>query len=176
MNIYALAKLIESVKEVDSRKRLQKSLFLLQAAGCDLDAEYFLHFYGPYSREVANATDELEQAGAIHEEQHPTQWGVQYSYSITDHGRGLLVNHEKTAEGIEAKKAIASYIERFKTLNEVPLWTLELAATIAFYKVKSNFDWDTAKAKTGEFKQVQLDGSVLSEAEDLAKSFVPGTA
>jgi uncharacterized protein YwgA len=55
MNDYWLAKLIASVEEVDSRKRLQKSIYLLQfLKGFPLKLDYFLHFYGPYSWELAD--------------------------------------------------------------------------------------------------------------------------
>ena len=44
MKRYQLAKLIEwSGESLKTRKRLQKVVYLLQAAGCPLDADYTLH-------------------------------------------------------------------------------------------------------------------------------------
>ena len=67
MKDYWLAKLIDSVTEVDSRKRLQKAIYLLQLAGCPLQCEYILHYYGPYSFELAGLIDQLKGADIIDE-------------------------------------------------------------------------------------------------------------
>ena len=59
MNRYQLAKIVQWAGTLRSRKRMQKMIFLLQAAGCPLDADYDLHHYGPYSQDVARLTDEM---------------------------------------------------------------------------------------------------------------------
>ena len=49
MTTYQLAKLVLAMDGIHSRKRVQKTVHLLQAAGCDFDLDDFrLHFYGPY--------------------------------------------------------------------------------------------------------------------------------
>lgn len=172
MNMYALTKLISSVEFVDARKRLQKAVFLLQQAGCDLGAEYFLHFYGPYSRDVAEATDQLAAEGILLETPQTQAYGSpQYSYSVTPRGREVLGNYERSPEGAEAVKGIRPHLERFQRLNGVPLWTLELAATIVFYHSQGELEWEDAEKKTAEFKQVAPNASVLREASELARQF-----
>jgi len=171
VNAYALAKLIACVEQVDSRKRLQKCVFLLQEAGCDLGAEYYLHLYGPYSRDVAETIDSLEQAGVLaEEEQDNGPWGLQYSYRITEKGAGMLGDYETTPDGRESLKAVSPFVKKFKTLNEQNLWVLELAATIAFFKVTKDLTWQAARVRTSEFKNVSAArADSLGEAERLAK-------
>jgi len=176
MNKYALAKLVESVDSVDARKRLQKCVFLLQTAGCKLDAKFRLHYYGPYSRDVAQATDLLAHSGVFDEESHRHDWGERYSYKITDHGRELVSNHEATQEGAQDKEAVAPYLELFGKLNSLALWPLELAATIAFFYRQKGLSWEEAKKNTAQFKNVGLGEQVLVEAEELAREHVlPGS-
>ena len=83
MTRYQLAKLVQWSGTLHSRKRLQKLVFMLQAAGCPLDAEYGLHHYGPYSQEVARLSDEMQRSSLLLEESEPNQVGRQYSYSLT---------------------------------------------------------------------------------------------
>ena len=56
MDRYQLATLSSWAGErgIQGRKRLQKVVFLLQAAGCPLSSHFTLHHYGPYSRDVAD--------------------------------------------------------------------------------------------------------------------------
>lgn len=172
---YALLRLISSVKRVDSRKRLQKSVFLLQASGCDIGADYFLHFYGPYSRDVAEELDLLAQSDWVEETRAPHRMGETYSYKITSSGKAALAACESTLEGKRAKKKIKPYIPGFIELRDEPLWTLELASTIAYYRTSGGVStWVRAKQKAAKFKRVRKNASVLREAFDLAKRFAPG--
>ena len=64
MTRYQLAKLVEWAGTLNSRKRLQKVVFMLQAAGCPLQAEFYLNHYGTYSLEdVTRLTDEMVRLG-----------------------------------------------------------------------------------------------------------------
>ncbi len=172
MKAYALAKLIAESEGVDARKRLQKCVFLLQKHGCNMDAIYFMHYYGPYSSDVAETTDVLTQSGLLDEEPSVYPWGEQYAYTINEEkGRSLLQEFEGTEEGQSEKERIERFVEDFKSLCDEPLWTLELAATMAFYKTEEDCEWDEAKEKTSQFKRVELRESVLEEAECIAKRF-----
>src|SRR3954467_12838841 len=84
MNRYQLAKIVDWAGTLDTRKRMQKVAFLLQAAGCRLDAEYTLHHYGPYSQEVARLTDEMMQARILDERAESNMVGQQFSYSLNE--------------------------------------------------------------------------------------------
>jgi len=164
MKDYWLAKLISSVTEVDSRKRLQKSIYLLQKSGCPLHFSYILHYYGPYSFELAGLIDQLDEVGIIKE----TQEGSAYKSRITTTGKKVIENFEKTDTGIEAKKALNSFIPKFVELNKKDLWPLELAATISYFH---RDDWSVAAKQTAAFKRVALSDPNLKLAVDLSMSF-----
>ena len=65
MRDYWLAKLISSVTEMDSRKRLLKLIYLLQRAGCPLHFNYILHYYGPYSFDLAGLIEQFKRSSVI---------------------------------------------------------------------------------------------------------------
>lgn len=169
MKEYWLAKLIGSVKEVRSRKQLQKSVYLLRVAGCPLKCDYILHYYGPYSFELAELTTRLKGAGVIEETRIDRGNGCQYSCKLSPAGETLLRNFEKTDEGKKAYTAIEKFIGRFKDLNSKKLLLLELAATVAFL---FQGDWEIAKKQTAAFKKISPSDSSLSQAADLAKEFL----
>lgn len=170
MKDYWLAKLIASVEKVDSRKRLQKSVYLLQRAGCPLKCEYILHYYGPYSFELAGLIDQLGGAKII--EEKPEQLGtgvVRYTSVITDKGRKVLGSFEKTKGGNEAREQIDPFVDSFASLAGKNLWVLELGATVRYYY---EGDWKKARSQAAAFKKIQENDQQLSEATDLAKKFV----
>lgn len=170
MKDYWLAKLICSVERVDSRKRLQKSVYLLQRAGCPLKCDYLLHYYGPYSFELAGLIDQLEGANIIQETEEQLGTGVlRYKSVITEKGRNVLDSFEKTKTGEEARRQIEPFIERFKDLTGVNPWVLELGATVGYYY---EGNWEDARAQTAEFKKIRKNDRQLSEATELAKKFV----
>ncbi len=177
MNEYAIVKLIASAGCVDSRKRLQKCVYLLQLAGCELGAEYYLHLYGPYSRDVAEAIDYLASVEFIKEATRENDfWGIQYLYTITEKGREVLEKHEKKREGKEAVAKLKPFLDIFKELVQQDLLVLELAATIAFFKNKG-FSWQEARDKTKSFKNVSLGAEEkLDKARQLAQDHIKEAA
>jgi uncharacterized protein YwgA len=173
MDMYALTKLIDSVGKVDSRKRLHKCVFLLQLAGLDMEAEYCLYYYGPFSRDVAEATDLLTQSKVLAETEIPNPMGASYSYEVTEKGKGMLTDYEARPEGKAACERVSAFIDQFQALLAEPLWTLELASTVAFYRFVRNVTAAQARAMTAEFKNVRPNASVLDDAEKIAERFAP---
>jgi uncharacterized protein YwgA len=169
MEDYWLAKLISSVAEVDSRKRLQKSIYLLQCAGCPLQVSYILHYYGPYSFELAGLIDQLHGAGIINETAEMLSNSVvRYKSKIADKGKQVLENFEKTEDGKRACAKITPFVPLFKDLNEKDPRVLELAATIAYFY---EGDWAEAQKQTAIFKKLSENDSGLKQAFELAKGF-----
>jgi hypothetical protein len=170
MKDYWLARLISSVKQVDSRKRLQKSIYLLKRAGCPLQYDYLLHYYGPYSFELAGLIDQLCNADIIKESHDLTGFGnVKYKFQITDKGKEVLATFQKSETGKKIDEQIQPFVSLFKKLNQENLWVLELAATVAYYYES---DWEYAQHQTAEFKKILMNDSKLLEAIKLAKEFV----
>jgi len=178
MNNYALAELVSSVDHVDARKRLQKCIFLLQEAGCGLDAAYYLHLYGPYSRDVSSATDLLVSEGILEEKRGTHElWGVQYSYRVTDDGRNRLKQYKETSDGQREWNNLQPFMDKFAQLAEEDLWILELASTMGFFFRHKGLPWPQAKIHTRRFKNVSpARVKCLDEAEKLARDAIGGGA
>ena len=169
MKDYWLAKLISCVEEVDSRKRLQKTVYLLQLHGSPLVCDYILHYYGPYSFELASLIDQLNGGGIIKETLEPLAPGaVRYRSVITDSGKRALEEFEQTDKGRELRGQIEPFLGQFEDLNEQDPWVLELAATVAFYHED---DWSEAQRKTALFKKVPESDQKLRQAAALAGRF-----
>lgn len=92
--------------QLAGRTRLQKVMYFL----CErlrVDAEYFPHFYGPYSEQVAGAVDSLIARGLVEEEAEPTPTGGPfegriYTYSLKEKGRELLaIAEEREGKGVK---------------------------------------------------------------------------
>jgi uncharacterized protein YwgA len=170
MKDYWLAKLIASVPGIDSRKRLQKSIYLLQRAGCPLKCDYLLHYYGPYSFELAGLMDQLSGAKII--EETPEQLGtgvVRYKSVITEKGTRVVNSFERTEQGQKVLRQVAPFIERFKNLTRENPWVLELGATVAYYYEDN---WEYARTQTAAFKKIAHEDPQLDKAIELAKTFV----
>jgi uncharacterized protein len=169
MKDYWLAKLIGCVDAVDSRKRLQKSVYLLQLSGSPLVCDYILHHYGPYSFDLAALIDQLDGAGVIEETPEPLSPGVvRYRSVVTPGGKRALDEFEQTDRGRQLCDEIEPFIEQFQDLNARDAWVLELAATVAFYH---QGDWTEAQKQTAAFKKVRQNDTKLRQAVELAKRF-----
>src|SRR4051794_37885560 len=106
MTRYQLAKLVAWAEHLRTRKRVQKVVYLLQAAGCPLDADFTLHRFGPYSQEVSRLSDEMVREGLLQEEVVPNSKGEQYSYRLTESTTRRIAELEKTPQGEGLKKAL----------------------------------------------------------------------
>jgi len=168
MKDYWLAKLISSVTEVDSRKRLQKSIYLLQRAGCPLQFSYILHYYGPYSFELAGLIDQLKGADIIDESPEQTGFGgVRYRSKISQKGKSVLANFEKSETGKDVYGQIEPFISCFLELNEEDPWVLELAATVAYF---NDGNWTEAQKQTATFKKLSPNDKNLKKAFAIASA------
>lgn len=108
---------------IPGKKRLQKLGMLLQHAGLEIDIDFFLHHYGPYSSELADAADELYFMGVIdsRSEQLGAFGTFQTVYSLPeDHSDfdGLPSPYDKKL----------SYLNNFSPIE------LEMASTIAYFE------------------------------------------
>ena len=167
MNTLGLAKLF-TLGTVDSRKKLQKVVYLLQCAGANLGADYSLHLYGPYSTDVASGRQILMNSKII-EEERPD--GRQYNYTLTPNGESAILNAEQTLDtGLVGHEPLAT------ELLSGHLWTLELASTIAYYHRDLSEDWGTAVQDTAKFKEEEVNSSAMVSASALAKKCCGVTA
>ena len=174
MDHYQLAKIVDWAGTLHSRKRMQKLIYLLQVAGCPLDAEYTLHHYGPYAQEVSRLTGVMAQTGLLEEESESTSFGAktQYSYRLAEGVKRRLDEYERSPRGQEALRSLSPYEERAKKLLEADLKELEIAATLVYFRRQVG-NWSLASEKTRQFKNLDANSPLLSRAEALARQIVP---
>ena len=165
MTRYQLAKLIQWAETLKTRKRLQKVVFLLQAAGCPFDAEFYLHHYGPYSEEVARLTDEMTRKGLLEETAETAPGGSKYSYRLEAAALQQLIDLEQTEEGKSWAEQMAVYEAKAKKLLQQDVKDLEYASTILYFRVQGEA-WDEAVEKAAQFKRTPAVRKALSLAQE----------
>jgi uncharacterized protein len=171
MNRYQLAKIVDWAGTLHSRKRLQKVVYLLQEAGCPLQADYTLHHYGPYSQELARLTDEMVRSSLLEENSETTSFGVQYSYRLPEKTRRKLNEYERSPQSRDSLGIMASFQKKAKSLIDAELKDLEIAATLVYFH-RQDGNWSLAAEKTRQFKNLPAGSPLLQRAEDLAKQVV----
>lgn len=164
MNRYRLAKLTAWAEVLQARKRLQKVVFLLQAAGCPLDFEFTLHRYGPYSQEVARLSDEMVRGGLLEESVGQNTMGYQYSYQVPESTKRQIAELEAGSDGRKWAAQLAPFEDLAKALLKADLKQLEYASTIAYFRRKG-LDWPASVDKACAFKRTQS----VRDAESLAR-------
>jgi uncharacterized protein YwgA len=114
------------------KTRLQKTVYILKAAGLIDGFAYRYHYYGPYSEELSTATRDAVLDRAVDEREEVAQWGGSYSVFTTDYA----TNFDPSFAQIVSKACGADPI------------TLELAATAAFLKNDGVEDcWDETRKR-----------------------------
>lgn len=154
MEKYPLAKLIQwaGPEGVKGRKCLQKIVFFLQKAGCPFGADYTLHHYGPYSRDVAEACDALVAAGILEEGVEQNAVGKQYSYTLSADTGGPAIERTEARMDEQMRTTVTAFRSLAEDLLRETPWELELGSTILYFFGKSR-DWDEAQRLACEFKQ-----------------------
>ena len=162
MNRLQLATILSWAGEsgLQGRKRLQKVVYFLQQAGCRLDCRYTLHHFGPYSRDVADACDEMVAAGLIEEEARPQSWGTQYSYKLAPRTGELL--SQANDQSMEPFSSLGA------DLISQDIWLLELGSTIQFFYGQTR-DWAEALEKACAFKKASSEAEESRKALELAR-------
>jgi uncharacterized protein len=171
MNRYQLAKIVGWAGTLHSRKRMQKVVYLLQAAGCPLEAEYTLHQYGPYSEDVAALTDEMVRINLLKETSDTSPFGERYCYSLPKTTRQKLDEYEQTPGSRESLRRISPYEKMAKKFIKADLKDLELAATLVYFQRQVG-DWSRAAEKTRQFKNLDLGSPLLHRAKALARQSI----
>jgi uncharacterized protein YwgA len=169
MTRYQLVKIVSWADPLQTRKRLQKVVFLLQAAGCPLEADFTLHHYGPYSEEVARLTDESVRVALLEERAVENTMGQQYCYRLTESARQKMAQLEETEQGQNLAAQIAPFEALARSLLQADLKELEVAATI-FYFRRQNQEWPDAVEKARLVKNIAAGSPLLPKAEKLART------
>lgn len=166
MKRYQLAKLVDWAGRLESRKRLQKVVYMLQAAGCQLDADFYLHRYGPYSDDVARLTDEMVRADLLKESETQISCGSMYTYQLPAAIKQKLGETEVTERGVEWMNQMVSFEDLAKSLFKADAKQLEYASTIVYFR-KQGLDWPDAVARAEQFKQTPAVKDALGLAQSI---------
>lgn len=118
-----------------SRIRLQKTIYLLDRLGLGSRFEYEYHHFGPYSRDVDNATTEAKAFGLLEED---------FGHRVSDGSRYSIFKARQSAQpeayGRLPPFKVHELAQRFARTN---VTVLELAATV---------DWLWSQEKIGDWK------------------------
>lgn len=110
--------------KIVGKTRLQKTVFLLEAAGLGAGIDFDYHYYGPYSVDVAGAVDDAVDAERLQPEVHLGRHSVPYTIYSTDGPKPGQIG-ELSAD--EARRLLAK-LENYSALE------LEVAATIVYLR------------------------------------------
>jgi len=140
--------------KVPGKKRLQKLSFFAVQTGAVSSVRFFLHDFGPFSAEVASATDFLSFIGAIAEEEAQFVRTKRYYkvYRLTD---PTIVQEFLPAQVAGALDA----------LNEYSTIELEIASTIRYF-ITAGLSLDKAIEATKELKPSKSQPKIIQRAEE----------
>lgn len=122
----AVAKLIQVLDCVQGRKRLQKVVHLLQASGArEFNHRFALHYFGPFSRELAHEIDLLADTQLV-SESRPKSEGESYQYRLVE-------SKLETVEKLYADEFGKPAWERLaRDLNKEDTQCLEAMSTLVY--------------------------------------------
>jgi uncharacterized protein YwgA len=143
--------------ELTGRVRLQKTVYLLDCLGLESGFAYEYHHYGPFSRDLENATADAKAFDLIEEKfDHRQSDGAVYSIFA------LKTKHDSPAFGKLNPKRASELVRRFALTN---VTVLELAATINWLgRVEKYPDW---KSEVKKRKGIKVQNGRLEKAVEL---------
>jgi len=157
-----ILQLLKKVNREVGKTFIQKSIYLLQEGLKEnLDYDYKLHFYGPFSQELADDIDTLEDLGLINVDYNPEGYG--YQIRVTEEGISFL-NRFQTQYGIEEEK-----LEKVLNLISGEFVTgMELLGTVLYFAKLTN-DEDEIKKLVNMVKPYFPEREISEALERLKK-------
>lgn len=121
-----ILKIIDTTGKIRSRKKIQKMVYLMQQADVPFSEDFNLHLYGPYSSQLQNEINQLEDGKLI---EQPLE---DYSYilRLTEKGKEFL----KEKEGLIKDLFTKENLELINELNGIDPSILEIMATIVYFE------------------------------------------
>lgn len=118
--------LLENAQRNVGKTFIQKGIYILQEGlKEDLDYKYKLHFYGPFSQELANDIDALHDMGLINVDYDVNRNG--YQIEITDRGRDFLRKFGNHGVKVEKIKKVLLLIGKEQVRG------MELIGTVLYF-------------------------------------------
>lgn len=130
--ILYLLSIIDKAKQPVGKTYIQKGLYLLQEGfGEDLGFSYKIHFYGPYSQELSNLEDVLDDYKMIDVEYIDENKG--YKVTLKPNGKRLLDSQEDEYNiDMDKIEKVSSLISSAKVKD------LELLSTVLYFSKLMN--------------------------------------
>ena len=123
-----ILELLENVNTTVGKTFLQKAVYILQEGLKEqLDYSYKLHFYGPFSQELANDIDALNDMDLIDVEFEPD--GIGYQIKITNKGEQFLEELKRRKIEVSEEK-IARVLSLIENRN---VRGMELLGTVLYF-------------------------------------------
>ena len=144
--------------EIVGKTRLQKIFYLLEAKDIGFAFEFDYHNYGPFSAELAFATDDAEKLGHINSREEDGYHQIPYVTFVSSEGAPSFGDDVLNSERNQALKAMKGYSAVI----------LELAAT-AIYLERNGFkghQWEEVKRR----KTHKATTERISKAKELVAS------
>lgn len=137
---------------IHGKKRLQKILSIAKDLGEQIDTEFKLSHYGPFSPDVANFAELLYFLGKIDctEEQIGPNGYFTTVYALA---QGTQVSEEVRLQ------RLAAYLSRYGTVE------LEIASTLSHFLKNSSLP--KAETRTKEFKREKASNQLLAKAREI---------
>jgi len=141
-------------REVRGKKRLQKLAFFAVQAGAPSTARFSLHNFGPFSPEIAGATDLLAFVGDISESEAQFTQSKRFLkvYGLTEISSVPEALPETSSRAIRA-------------LNEYSTIELEIASTMLYFISQGNSPDDAIEA-TKELKPEKSQPKIIQRAKE----------
>lgn len=125
--------IVDADGNIAGRTKLQKTAYLLEAAGLGAGFHFSYKYYGPYSEQLAEA---IHAGRLIQEEEVGASWGGTYSIYTAKPG---------SVEGHTSSEERKQLIDLAKKANPV---ALELAATAVYFAIQGEANpWQVTKAR-----------------------------
>ena len=165
---YALLELLDRLGGVQGRKKLQKLVYIAKLAGIPITDDFYFHYYGPYSSELACRVDQLAELNLLAERKQPLTVadGFTYEYEVASEGRTQL---ELIRPDVPADfcRSLERGISRAESLKDRDVFELELAATLLYWREKGHTQ-DEAEAITAQRKKAEPTSDAFKQARRIA--------
>jgi uncharacterized protein YwgA len=123
--VIPVLQLLNAVSPVEGRKKMQKTVHILQELGAPFQERFEYSFYGMYSAQLKAELDALEREGLV-KESDPPEGSKPYIIEIQPKATVLLTTIGFTEN--------PPWIDLAKTLNEQSAQVLEGMSTILFLR------------------------------------------
>jgi len=166
--LYLLLKPFCELGCVEGRTKAQKIFYLLQSKGYPTHLDYFLHYYGPYSEDLASSLRFAASSVLVGETPRKVGSDSQrFDYDAAQAGKDLVAALEREIIAPELVDKTKKYCDLARNLNAENATVLELAGTILYFENERGCSRDEACEKVRKMKPGKADKPNMDAATRL---------